>query len=530
MADEYLSNVKIGTKEYKLRASALSDELYKELKQSVMTYKGSATWAELQAMEKATPLPNNGDVYTISDQENREVVWYMADGGTPSDDCWIDLGYDDHAHAVEINGTKKTFTDSSGEIEFTLSGDGTGEQVPVLSSVIQKGYITDPGHTHSFTGTLSPTYTSTSATITQDTTGKGDYTPSGTIEPFNIYRYTLTGASYTPQGSVTMPQQAITPSNRASGDTSTVGYTPQGTVSGTAVSIPVNTYVEAVGYTPDGIKSASLNYGTGWNDFVVGLTSTRKQVSVSVPAQTYLTGMVMNSTAKDIAFTGSAGTATATYTPAGTINKSSKTIVHYDSTSETLVFDNTSVNEPSSFSGTKATISSSYTPSGKATIPANTYYNNVQTNTATTLTSSQYFVNDVTTNKFDISTADTDTLIALNTEKATNTLFVAKNTSPKLLNVTDPTFTGQEKILYYIGGTGTFTGTKTTITPKLNETSSKVGLTFAGDPVYIEYDKATSIDYTSFSIGKSSTGITHYATSFREDAVTDIDTITITAR
>ena len=521
MSDSYISKVKISNTEYKIKAQELTDDLYSKLKQSAMRYKGSITKAELDALTDQV----NGDVYTISDEENREVVWYKADGATTG--SWIDLGREDaHAHSVTINNTTKEF-DDSGKVSFTLTATGTGTKTSVLSSIKSAGTITEPAHSHSITINSTPKTTDTNISVKSNISSGVNYTPSGTITSAINTTYTITGASYTPQGSVTMPQQAITPSNRASGDTSTIGYTPEGTITGGSVTIPVNTYAVATAITSDAIKSVNATFGTGWNSFVTGVEQTMSPTSISIPENTYIEDAVFNSTAKDITFTGTAGTATATYTPAGSIGTSSKTIAHYDSTNEMLVFDNTSVNEPSSFTGTKATISSSYTPSGKATIPANTYVEQIVHNSEETFTGS-YALTKITPKKFDISTADTDTLFTLDTEKATNTITTTRNTSPLILSLTSPTFKGTEKILYYTGGSGTLNGTKATITPTLNATANNVPLAFTGNGVILSYDKTTSIENTA-SIGYTKAGITYTNMTFNSSDITDIDAITISA-
>lgn len=520
MAD-YISKVKISNTNYLIKASELTDDLYSKLKQSVMIYKGPITKKELDALTTQV----NGDVYTITDEENREVVWYKADGATTG--SWVDLGYDDaHAHSVTINDTEKEFN-NQGKVDFNLTATGTGSKTNVFTSIKSPGAINDSSHKHTITIDSTPKTTDTNISVKGNITTGANYTPSGTVTSTINTTYTITGASYTPQGSVTMPQQAITPSNRASGDTSTIGYTPEGTISGGSVTIPVNTYVAAVSLTSNAIKSVTATFGTGWNNFVTGIEQEMNPTSITIPESTYVEEALFNSTAKDITFTGTAGTATATYTPAGSVATSSKTIAHVDG--ETLIFDNSSIKEATgTFTGTKATISSSYTPSGKATIPANTYISQIITNSEETFTGS-YALTRITPKKFDISTADTDTLFTLDTEKATNTITTSKNASPLLLSLASPTFKGTEKILYYTGGSGTLNGTKATITPTLNPTHNEMPLAFKGNGVILSYDKTTSIENTA-SIGFATTGITYTDMTFNSVDITDIDTITISAK
>ncbi len=523
MADEYLSNVKIGTKEYKLRASALSDELYKELKQSVMTYKGSATWAELQAMEKATPLPNNGDVYTISDQENREVVWYMADGGTPSDDCWIDLGYDDHAHSVEINGTKKTFTDSSGEINFTLTGTPDSQTQSVLGSVSTKGSITDPTHLHHLSGSISPNSATSTISVSSPASGETPtYTPSGTISSVTNTTYTLTGANYTPAGTISVDKAYVT---TQIGDST---YVPSGTISGTAVSIPKSTYVSGGTFSSDAIKSFSATLGDAWQDVVSSVSPTFTTPSITISGGTYITGVDRNSTATNITFAGTKATISSSFTPSGSVVRNAKTIVSVDG--ETLTFNNTSIYEPTgAFTGTTGTATATYTPQGTATIPANTYLAIAHPNSTATFKASSSYVSSLAVKQFDTTGLDVSQIIDFTTTKATNTLTLTKNATETALSVTQPTFNGTGVCLVTEEPTARFEGTSATITPKLNPKDTTTTPTFTGTGVMLKYDKVSSISHT-LSIDKASTGITYTNMTFNYAIVDRVTGVTITAR
>lgn len=465
----YISQVKIGNTTYDVKAKALADEVIADLKKSAMTYKGPITQAELDKLTPTFTDKENGYVYTITDKENKEVVWYKGPNDTTG--RLVDIGRDDaHAHSVSINGTEKTF-DSNGKVNFRLTFDVPYNTGSAYNKVTKAGGITDPQHTHALSGAPTISTTTSEVAVSAPATGETPtYKPSGTISAvsFTDYATGINGASYTPKGSLT----------------------------GGSASIPANKVVTDVSVTSDAIKSVAV-YPTEEFDklgLIDSVTANAKDVSVSgeIPAESFVTNLTKN-LAKDFALVGQGTSTTASYTPAGSVARSTKTLASVDG--ETLVLTPSVEEATGGFTGTKATITSDvFTPKGKITVPANTYVTDGLKNAKKTIKSSGSYTPSIsTTSSTPWGDGSGNKLFETDTTLATTTVTVTKNTSVIACSFTAPTFSG----------------TPATITPTLKTGSKSVTPTFTGTGVMLKYTKATGATAGTLAVGKSSTGITH---------------------
>lgn len=464
----YISQIKVGSATYDIKAKALTDEVIADLKKSAMVYRGPIKQADLDKLTNQ----KNGDVYTITDKENKEVVWYKAPDATEG--AWADLGYDDaHAHSVTLNGTVKAF-DSNGKVNFDLSitkntGSGTA-----YNRISKSGSISDPTHTHAITGVPSLSTTSSEVAVSAPATGETPtYTPSGTISAISFTDYVkgITGASYTPEGSLT----------------------------GGSASIPANKVVTDVSVTSNAIKSVKINTSEVFDNIglIYDVEANAKDVSVSgsIPENSFLTDLTKNS-AQDFTLSGTATTTTASYTPAGSVGRSAKTLASVSGEILTLT---SSVQEATgTFTGTPATIkSNSFTPAGKITIPSGTYaVAGVKNSSAVTITSTGSYTPSLTLAHFrpiEMGEGMSGKLFYATTEPASTTLTVTKNASAIACSFTAPTFSGVHA----------------TITPILMTGSKSVTPTFTGTGTMLKYTKATGATAGTLAVGKASTGITH---------------------
>lgn len=465
----YISQVKIGNTTYDVKAKALADEVIADLKKSAMTYKGPITQAELDKLTPAFTDKENGYVYTITDKENKEVVWYKGPNDTTG--RLVDIGRDDaHAHSVSINGTEKTF-DSNGKVNFRLTFDVPYNTGSAYNKVTKAGGITDPQHTHALSGAPTISTTTSEVAVSAPATGETPtYKPSGTISAvsFTDYATGINGASYTPKGSLT----------------------------GGSASIPANKVVTDVSVTSDAIKSVAV-YPTEEFDklgLINSVTANAKDVSVSgeIPAESFVTNLTKN-LAKDFALVGQGTSTTASYTPAGSVARSTKTLASVNG--ETLVLTPSVEEATGGFTGTKATITSDvFTPKGKITVPADTYVTDGLKNDKKIIKSSGSYTPSIsTTSSTPWGDGSGDKLFKTDTTLATTTVTVTKNTSVIACSFTAPTFSG----------------TPATITPTLKTGSKSVTPTFTGTGTMLKYTKATGASLGTLAVGKSSTGITH---------------------
>ena len=482
----YISQVKIGNTTYDVKAKALADEVIADLKRSAMIYKGPITQAELNNLTSTFTDNENGYVYTITDKENKEVVWYKGPNDTTG--RWVDIGYDDaHAHSVIINDTESTFN-PVGKVMFRLSSDVDYTNDSGLAGVATPGSISDPQHTHSLSGVPSISTTSSEVVVSAPAAGETPtYTPKGTISAISCTDYVkgITGASYTPEGSL----------------------------KGGSASIPANKVVTDVSVTSNAIKSVKINTSEVFDSIglIYDVEANAKDVSVSgsIPAKSFITNLTSNS-AKDFALSGTATTITASYTPAGSVGRSAKILASVSG--ETLTLTSSVQEATGTFTGTPATIeSNSFTPSGKITIPQGTYIvGGSQNASEIAITSKGSYTPSLTLAHFrpiEMGEGMSGKLFYATTEPASTTLTVTKNDSAIACSFTEPTFSGVHA----------------TITPILMTGSKSVTPTFTGTGTMLKYTKATGATVGTLAVGKSSTGITHKDPTFNyADYITDI--------
>ena len=480
----YISQVKIGNTTYDVKAKALADEVIADLKKSAMIYKGPIAQADLDKLTTTFTDNENGYVYTITDKENKEVVWYKGPNDTTG--RWVDIGYDDaHAHSVTINNTESTFN-SVGKVIFRLSSDVDYTNGSGLAGVATPGSISDPQHTHALTGAPSLSTTPSEVEVSTPATGE---TPT-----------------YTPKGIIS----SILLSDYATGING-VNYTPKGNLTGGSVSIPANKVVTDVSVTSDAIKSVAV-YPTEEFDnlgLINSVTANAKDVSVSgaIPKNSFLSGLTKNS-AQDFTLKGNVTTITASYTPAGSVGRSAKILASVSG--ETLTLTSSVQEATGTFTGTPATITSnSFTPSGKITIPSGTYaVSGVKNSSEVTITSKGSYTPSIsTTSSTPWSDGSGDQLFDTDTTLATTTVTATKNASAISCSFTAPTFSG----------------TQATITATLKTGIRSVTPTFTGTGTMLKYTKATGATAGTLAVGKSSTGITHKDPTFNyADYITDI--------
>lgn len=520
---DYISQVKIGNVVYDVKAKALTDEVIADLKKSAMTYKGPITQSELDKLTN----PSNGDVYTVTDKENKEVVWYKGPNDTTGK--WADIGYDDaHAHSVTINNTEKSF-DSNGKLKFTIAPSFKANSTLVYQDIKSPGSITDPQHNHAITGKPSFTTGTTNIGVKNPGTGEmANYTPTGTISDLSMTDYVsgINRISFTPSGSVSGVTGTVKEATIPDGYSGSL-YSPKGTNTGGAASIPANTVITGISVSHDAIKSVRVAPNANFDDLklVNGVTANETSVIVSgnIAANTYYTSLTTN-TAKDISLTGTKATITSdSYTPSGTVTRSAKIIAKVED--ETLVLESAIQEATGAFSGTSATIKSSYTPAGKITIPASTFVTGGTKNSVTTISSAGKVTPSISVSRStpyaDGASTDSGAVSIFNvaTDKATVAVTGAKNSSVISCNFTNPKFSGTNALLTMEGGSGTFSGTVVNITPTLTKTTKTLTPTFTGTGVIMSYSAVTDVAAGTLAVGKSSTGITHTDPTFDQTEV-----------
>lgn len=475
MADNpCISQVKIGAITYDIKAKTLTDKLFAQLKQSVMTYKGPITKAELNKLTNQ----QNGDVYTITDDENKEVVWYKGPNDTTGK--WVDIGYDDaHAHSVTINKTKKLFGENSGMVDFTLTNTITPTKVAVYNSITNPGAVDDPTHKHTITGAPAIEHHGEQVQVSAAPNEESaTYIPAGTISEvlFNDY---------------------VTGINK-------INYTPKGNLNGGSASIPPNTVVTDVKVTSDAISSVKV-YPTDSFDnlhLINAIIPKEKDVSVTgtIPADSFVIGLSMNSSATFNLVGTPATIKSNSFTPAGSVVRKERIIASV--AEEVLTLEHSIMEATGAFTGTPTTTTAQYTPAGSITIPSGTYAVSEVMNTAKTITSTGAYKPSIDYKEarpYNEGAPDSDILLfSTKTTAAATKANVTKNTSAISCDFTAPTFAG----------------TPATITPSLNVNKKSVTPTFTGVGVRLMYDKATSATKGTLAVEKSSTGIIYSRPSF----------------
>ena len=405
----YISQVKIGNTTYDVKAKALADEVIADLKKSAMTYKGPITQADLDKLTPTFTDNENGYVYTITDKENKEVVWYKGPNDTTG--RWVDIGYDDaHAHSVIINGTESTFN-PVGKVTFRLSSDVDYTNDSGLAGVATPGSISDPQHTHALTGAPSLSTTPSEVEVSAPASGE---TPT-----------------YTPKGIIS----SVLLSDYATGING-VNYTPRGSLTGGSAYIPANKVVTDVSVTSDAIKSVAVYPTEAFDNLglIDSVTANAKDVSVSgeIPAESFVTNLTKN-IAKDFALVGQEMSTTASYTPAGTVTRGTKVLASVKG--ETLELTPSVEEATGGFVGTKATITSDvFTPKGKIPVPEGTYVTDGLKNGKKIIKSSGSYTPSIsTTYSTPFGSGLGDQLFETDTTLATTTVTATKNASAILL-------------------------------------------------------------------------------------------------
>ena len=236
--------------------------------------------------------------------------------------------------------SQPSFTGSSSSVTITATDNNSGNYQP-------KGSVSQP----SFTGSSS------SVAITATDSSSGNYTPKGSVS-----QPTFTGTAFTSTGSVDIPTSAettlaTTPTtltvSKASSGTAT--YTPQGSVSGTAVTLNTTSVnsITAVGTLPSATYDAETeNLAFSWGS-----------LPTKGSAQTVATSV---KTVTDPTFTGTGArlVATAFNLPTGATTTLSTT-----TTSISVSGTATGTVSKPTFSGTKTQISGTVTPSGTVSQP-----------------------------------------------------------------------------------------------------------------------------------------------------------------
>lgn len=196
------------------------------------------------------------------------------------------------------------------------------------------GAITIGNATAETASVTDPTFKGTPATLTGKFTGTADQelsvtgTPKGTISKITFTGTAVKGLAGTFTG---------TEGNIAA------SYTPEGTVTAPTVKVVPATAT---------FKNLVATMGEGDNAEVLTLTT---------PEVTYATGVITSATATAPAFTGKAGTATATFTPAGTVAMDTYTP---EGTVSTPTFTGTALTSVGKFTPAGTIAMDSYTPEG----------------------------------------------------------------------------------------------------------------------------------------------------------------------
>ena len=257
----------------------------------------------------------------------------------------------------EATGLKAFAFADTGSASYTPAGTvskpsftGSSSSVAITATVSESGNYTPAG-------TVStPTFEGSSSTVTITTadSSSGNYTPKGSVS-----QPTFTGTAFTSTGSVDIPTSAettltttpttLTVSKASSGTTT---YTPQGSVSGTAVTLNTTSVnsITAVGTLPSATYDAETeNLAFSWGSLPTKGSAQTVATSVkTVTDPTFTgTGARLVAAAFDLP-TSAATTLTTTATPISVTGTATGT-----------------VSKPT-FSGTKVQLSGTVTPSGTA--------------------------------------------------------------------------------------------------------------------------------------------------------------------
>lgn len=224
-----------------------------------------------------------------------DMVVCIADGSAASNDDWsviqanIDGAVTGPASSVSSNFA--AFSGTSGRV--------------VADSGYSASSFAAATHSHGYTpaGTVStPTFTGTAATIKPTVTATGSF--SGTAATIS--------SSYTPSGGISVAESGI------------VNYTPAGSIS-VSPSVSVNTTtvnsITAVGSLPSLTMTYTANTKNLAISFSQGSLPTKgSDTTVATGIKSATATGSFTGTGTRLVFTGTAGTATASYTPAGSVS------------------------------------------------------------------------------------------------------------------------------------------------------------------------------------------------------------------
>lgn len=307
---------------------------------------------------------NKGDLVACG---NSEYLWdgskwlFFGDFGSLGALAFKDSASGSYTPAGTVakptfTGTQATITSTytpAGSVTISVGNSSTKNYTPA-------GTVSKP----TFTGTegnISASYTPAGSVTISKGTGTANYTPAGTVS-----KPTFTGtegnisASYTPTGSVTISK-----------GTGTANYTPEGSVSTPTITVTPNTAtvtsITGVGTLPSctlpslsaTVSNENLTLGWSAGEFSAGTLPTKdsgKTVVTGIKSATSTQPSFTGTGAElKASFSGTAGTATGKFTPAGSVSQPS--------------FTGTGAELKASFSGTAGTATGKFTPAGSVSQP-----------------------------------------------------------------------------------------------------------------------------------------------------------------
>lgn len=347
---------------------------------------------------KQIKLPS-GTTYDIVDQGARDLIDALSGYTVFLGVTTTPLIDGSTTNPIVIDGNSITATAGAivtyGSAEFIFNGTAW-QAFGDLSGLGDLAYYNSARGKFTPTGTVTaPAFTGTAATISTDYTPSGtvtapaftgtqstinaSFTPAGTV---TISKGTGT-ANYTPSGSLNAPaftgsqatiNAAFTPAGTVtiSKGTGTANYTPSGNVSLTAPTVTLSTttgrFITGTGSLPSAVmpvltttvanECLTLSWTSGsWDAGSLPTMGNSTTVATGVSSVTSGTA-TFTGTGVELkgSFSGTAGTATATYTPSGTV--------------AAPTFTGTGVELKGTFSGTAGTATATYTPSGTVAQPA----------------------------------------------------------------------------------------------------------------------------------------------------------------
>ena len=262
--------------------------------------------------------------------------------------------------------SQPTFTGSSSNVTITATDNSSGNYQP-------KGTVSQP----TFSGTES------SVTITATDNASGNYQPKGTVS-----QPTFSGTSFSSSGSVNIPTSAETTLTTTSStvtvskaNSGTATYTPEGTVSGTAVELNTTSVnsITAVGTLPAWsatVPENTENLTFSWSAGTLPTKGSAQTVATTVKTVTDPTfsgtgaRLVSSSfdlpTGAETSLTTTSTPITVSGTPTGTVSQPTFTGTKTQLAGTTTASG--TVSQPT-FSGTKVQLSGTTTAAGSVSQP-----------------------------------------------------------------------------------------------------------------------------------------------------------------